>query len=160
VTNPRYPLRVNVGFLLNQTIGTYRDIHFELPDYQFSQDFSVAKLEGVTRIMRVTQGLLVDGSFQTHIQLECVRCLTDYTHTLQCEFQELYAFRNQPATESGLIVPDNANIDFAPVIHEYLVLEIPIKPLCRPDCRGLCVVCGENLNTSDCGHDQTIILEE
>jgi uncharacterized protein len=51
-----------------------------------------------------------------------------------------------------LILPEDAHIDLQPLIREYALLEIPIKPICKPDCKGLCPVCGEDLNQVDCGH--------
>jgi uncharacterized protein len=48
--------------------------------------------------------------------------------------------------ESGLVVPEDGNIDLEPIVYEYLLLEIPINPVCREDCKGLCDICGENLN--------------
>ncbi len=49
-------------------------------------------------------------------------------------------------------MPEDAQIDLQPLMREYALLEIPINPLCRADCRGLCPVCGEDLNRQDCGH--------
>jgi uncharacterized protein len=55
-------------------------------------------------------------------------------------------------TESGLLAPEDGQIDLEPLLREYALLEIPISPLHSPDCKGLCPVCGENLNKTDCGH--------
>jgi uncharacterized protein len=71
---------------------------------------------------------------------------------LKWGFTELYAFNKKSETDSGLLLPDDAQIDLQPLLREYALLEIPIKPICRPDCKGLCPVCGENLNETDCGH--------
>ncbi len=88
--------------------------------------------------------------------MECVRCLAEFNQTLSAFFQEVFAFRREQVTESGLLVPEDGNIDLAPLVSEYMQLEIPIKPLCRPDCLGLCVVCGADLNTETCEHQKTI----
>jgi uncharacterized protein len=64
----------------------------------------------------------------------------------------LYAFTPRSATDSDLIVPEDGHIDLAPLVREYMLLDIPMKPLCRPDCKGLCPVCGQNLNDSTCQH--------
>jgi uncharacterized protein len=69
------------------------------------------------------------------------------------EFTELYAFSQRYVTDSGLLMPETGIIDLAPVLREYFLLEIPISPLCRPDCKGLCPICGNNLNESTCNHD-------
>jgi uncharacterized protein len=94
----------------------------------------------------------VEGEFDVEIIANCVRCLNDYMQMLQTQFSELYSFKTHPTVEPGFIIPEDSNIDFAPTVREYLMLEIPIKLLCSSDCKGLCVECGENLNESTCSH--------
>lgn len=91
--------------------------------------------------------------------MDCVRCLTSYTQALETTFQELYTLRYQPISDSGLVVPEDNNIDIAIILREYLMIEMPIKPLCRPDCQGLCIVCGQDLNEGTCEHSQHIQIE-
>jgi len=112
------------------------------------------------RISRTPVGLLIDADFTAYIPSECVRCLNNYVQPLHTSFQELYAFRNSPVSDSGLIVPDDGNIDFTPLVREYLTVEIPIKPICRPTCAGLCTECGADLNSEPCEHRAGIILED
>jgi uncharacterized protein len=81
-----------------------------------------------------------------------VRCLTEFQFPLKCEFSDLYAFDDSSTSESGLILPEDGNIDLAEVIREYLLLEIDIKPICKPNCKGLCPFCGEDLNVTTCEH--------
>jgi uncharacterized protein len=91
--------------------------------------------------------------FKALIDLECVRCLNSFQQTLNINFTELYAFSQRYVTDSGLIMPETGIIDLAPVLREYILLEIPISPLCRPDCKGLCPLCGNDLNESTCYHE-------
>ena len=92
--------------------------------------------------------------------MECVRCLEPYGQLLETQFEEVYSYKSYSFSESGLFVPEDGNIDLAPIVREYLMLEYPIKPLCKPDCLGLCVICGENLNLSTCEHQARIKIEE
>ena len=55
-------------------------------------------------------------------------------------------------SESGLLLPEDAHIELAPLLREYALLEIPINPLHDPDCRGLYPICGRDLNIRDCEH--------
>jgi uncharacterized protein len=55
--------------------------------------------------------------------------------------------------ETVLQLPDSAQIDFGPILREYALLEVPINPLHAPDCQGLCLECGQDLNVEDCGHE-------
>jgi uncharacterized protein len=152
VANPRKPLRLNVGFIINAPIGSSRDFEFESPLLQAGEDLALANFKGLANIGRTPQGLIVQGNFTGTVTLECVRCLSEYQQALQWEFTELYAFNRKSVTESGLIVPEDAHIDLQPLVREFALLEFPLKPLCKPECKGLCTVCGENLNERDCGH--------
>lgn len=150
--NPRKPLRLNVGFLVSAAVGYNRDFEFYIPKLTDEYDVTLAEVEGHAKISRTPQGLLVEGEFTGSTQLECVRCLSEYSQSLRWEFTELYAFTRDNITESGLLVPENAHIDLQPLVRDFALLEIPIKPLCSPDCKGLCPECGQNLNEKDCGH--------
>ncbi|MDR3577830.1 MAG: DUF177 domain-containing protein [Anaerolineaceae bacterium] len=152
MNQPRFPLRFNVGFLLNASIGTSRDIHFEFPGLKLANDLEMSDFNGMVRVTRTPQGMLVQAEFGGNVDAECVRCLAGFLQPIQSVFSELYAFKTNAVTESGLILPDDSNIDLAPLAREYLLLEIPISPLCKPDCKGLCMVCGEDLNVHICEH--------
>jgi len=152
VPNPRKPLRLNVGFLVSATVGYNRDFEFYIPKLTDEDDVMLTEVEGHAKISRTPQGLLVEGEFTGSIQLECVRCLSEYIQPLHWEFTELYAFTRDNITESGLLVPEDAHIDLQPLVRDFALLEIPIKPLCKLDCKGLCPECGQNLNEKDCGH--------
>jgi uncharacterized protein len=154
VNQTRYPLRINVGFLLNQPIGTNRDIHFEYPQLTLKPepDLQLSDFTGVARMSRTPQGILVQGEFQGKAPAECVRCLTDFEQLLHTTFNELYAFDERSITESDLILPEDANIDLEPLVREYLLVEYPFSPVCTPDCKGLCPICGQNLNEEQDHH--------
>ena len=152
MTNLRHPLRLNVGFLINSPIGTYRAFDFDFEAIRLGEDLTVRKFVGTSRFSRTQQGLLLQGEFQAETELECVRCLDMSTQSLKWSVTDLYAFDKRNMTDSGLLVPDEGQIDLEPLLREYALLEFPISPVCKPDCKGLCPVCGENLNKTDCGH--------
>lgn len=152
MTSQKYPLRINVGFISNQMLGYSRDFHFEYDTILLQPDFKLEQFKGVARISRNPQGLLAQVEFSAVAEAECVRCLDTFKQPLHTEFSELYAFSSRSVSESGLILPEDGNIDFGPVAREYLLIEMPISPLCRPDCKGLCIECGENLNHAVCEH--------
>ncbi len=155
MNKPRYPLRINVGFLLNQSIGTSRDIHFEYPEILLKPDLELTDFKGVARVSRTPQGILIQGEFEGKAPAECVRCLEGFNQTLQTSFDELYAFNRRSETESELILPEDANVDLEPLLREYMLIEYPIRPVCSPECKGLCSVCGQNLNEELCEHYHT-----
>lgn len=148
----RYPLRINAGFLINAPISTSREINFDLPAISLGSDLNLQKLVGKVELTRTPKGILIQASFSSSIAAECVRCLDEYDQPLKTDFSELYAFHANSVTDSGLIVPEDGNIDLLPLLREYLLIEVPIKTVCREDCLGLCTVCGENLNHQICEH--------
>ncbi len=148
----RYPLRFNVGFLFKAPFGSRRDFHFEFPVIRFSPDEEFSEFSGIAHISRTPQGLLVEGEFKGKVGVECVRCLAGFMQPLSTSFSELYAFDQRSVSESGLILPEDATIDLGPIVREYLLIEVPINPICRTDCKGLCPVCGEDLNQVVCEH--------
>jgi uncharacterized protein len=153
VSDLHSPLRLNVGFVVAQSAGFSRDIPFDLPQINIPPDLHLNGLIGVARVTRTPQGILLQVNSQASIGLECVRCLTSFEQTLNIDFTELYAFSQRYVTDSGLIMPETGIIELTPVLREYILLEIPISPLCRPDCKGLCPICGNNLNESTCNHE-------
>jgi uncharacterized protein len=153
VSDPHSPLRLNVGFVVAQSAGFSRDFPLDLLQINIPPDLHLNSLYGSIRATRTPQGILLQVDIKTQICLECVRCLTEFQLSLDVAFTELYAFSQRYITDSGLMMPDTGIIDLAPVLREYIILEIPISPLCRPDCNGLCPICGNNLNESMCNHD-------
>ena len=93
------------------------------------------------RLLRTGQILLVRGSLQTTGSFVCSRCLKEFTGPIRVE-----EFGREK--ELG---PDEGKIDLTPDIREDIILAIPAKPLCRADCRGICPLCGKDLNRGECG---------
>jgi uncharacterized protein len=155
MANPRKPFRINVGFIVHEEIGYDYEFPFEVSKIVID-DLELRNVEGSVHVGRTQQGLVVQGSFEGDTTIECVRCLKDFSHHLNWEITELYAFHNKPVDEMGLILPESAQIDLAPILREYALLEVPIKPLHDPECKGLCIECGQDLNIEDCGHNQDV----
>ena len=154
MSDPHSPLQLNVGFVVAQSAGFSRDFPFELQQINIPPDLQLSRLTGFVRATRTPQGILLQVDFQALTSLECVRCLTDFQQSLDVIFTELYAFSKRYVTDSGLLMPESGIIDLNPVLREYILLEIPISPLCRPDCKGLCPICGNNFNESTCNHEE------
>jgi uncharacterized protein len=153
VTETHSPFRLNVGFVIHQSIGYSREIPFELAQVHLPPDLTLYDLSGMVRVTRTPQGLL-QIRMKAFTQLSCVRCLNDFLQNLDIDTSELYAFSKRSVTESNLILPEDGKIDIGPLLREYMLLEIPISPLCKEGCKGLCPICGEDLNLTTCNHDE------
>lgn len=150
--NPRKPLRLNVGFIVSSEVGFSADFPFDFDKIKVADDLELRNFHGSANVGRLPQGLLVTGQFEATFKVECARCLGEFDHTVHWEMAELFAFNQKSVTDSGLILPDDAQIDLAPLVRDYALTEVPISPVCKPGCKGLCAECGQNLNEKDCGH--------
>jgi uncharacterized protein len=149
---PHNLFRLNVGFMIGAPVGYSRDFPFEAPQVRLDDDLVLTSILGTARITHTAQGLLVQMRLHGVQRAECVRCLTELLQPLNIDFTELYAFSRNAITDSGLLMPDDGQINLAPLVREYMLLEVPINPICKPDCKGLCPVCGGNLNETQCDH--------
>ena len=153
--NNRSPLRINVGFLLHQGIGFSRKFEFDEPIVQVSDDLDVCDLIGEITFTRTAQGLYGKGRLHANIPLECVRCLCECPQDLTIEFNDLFVYPPKKDADPLLVIPETGIIDLSELVREYLILEIPLQPLCKADCRGLCPICGNKLDEEKCEHPET-----
>jgi uncharacterized protein len=103
--------------------------------------------------------LRLKGRIQTRLDVECSRCLEPLPVVVDGRFDLLYLPDTAaPEGEEQELADEDVDtayyrdgvIDLAELIREQLYLALPMKPLCEEDCRGLCAVCGTNLNTGTC----------
>ncbi len=150
--NNRHPLRLNVGFMLHQGVGFSRDFDFDSARVQVGGDLKIGSLRGTIRLTRTPQGLYAQGKLRAKVAAECVRCLSTFDQTLETEVGDLFVYPPAQATDPLLAIPETGILDLNPLLREYFFLDVPLQPLCRPDCKGLCPECGNNLNESSCSH--------
>jgi uncharacterized protein len=150
--NNSHPLRLNVGFLLHKNVGYSRNFDFDIDGVRVGDDLNVSVLRGSINLTRTSQGVYASGRIQAELGLDCVRCLVSYGQPLVVDVNDLFIYPPSDADEPQLAIADTGVLDLNPILREYLLLDVPIQPLCRSDCKGLCSICGENLNDSDCQH--------
>jgi uncharacterized protein len=114
-------------------------------------DLQVVSLRGVVQVTRVQGSLLAQGTVQAELQLECVRCLEPFVLPVTLELEETYTLPGvAPESEESLAVREDGTLDLTPLLRDQGWLAIPMKPLCSKDCRGICPICGANLNQTSC----------
>jgi uncharacterized protein len=122
------------------------------------------RLEGGRLAARVEKGddeaVHVRGTLRASLELACARCLDRFRVERQ-DPVELYFLPGRSAREEEeevelsdreLVVGyyENDRLDLGEAVREHLVLSVPMKPVCRPECRGLCPICGGNRNLEAC----------
>ncbi len=147
--------RINVGFLIHEAVGAYREFEIEAPSLNLEDDFEVENVHCLVRVNRVQQGILASIHITAETQMECVRCLESFPQKIESNFDELFAFHLRQNADADLYLPENGVMDILPLIREYQLIEIPICPICKPECKGLCAICGTNLNSGTCEHQQS-----
>jgi uncharacterized metal-binding protein YceD (DUF177 family) len=100
-----------------------------------------------------TESVIIEGAINGKVNLTCGRCLENISQPIDTEFTVI--FRKKSAITGDDAQTDvrsyvNNEIDLHECLYETIMLEIPLKPLCSQDCRGLCPVCGINKNKEKC----------
>ena len=118
-----------------------------------------AELDLDLRFEAVMEGVLVSGTVSAPLAGECGRCLEPVESTLAVPVQQLYSYDDADADadeddDTGRLEGDL--IDFEPTVRDAVVLALPLSPLCRDDCAGLCPDCGGRWDElpEDHAHDQ------
>jgi len=96
----------------------------------------------------LTDGIVVDGELQVPWHGVCRRCLVPTSGVQVSEVHELY---QTVVTDPEAFEILGGQLDLRAVVRELVLLDAPSTPLCRPDCAGLCLSCGSNLNDGPCG---------
>lgn len=153
-TSPERPDRrfaVDVGALLRRP-GSRREVHLAGPIEELAVTSShvpegePVMLDGIVESVH-DGGILVTATVSAPYVGECRRCLGVARGRLQAEVVELIT--DEPDPDTGYVI-DGDTLDLLTVAHDACILELPLAPLCREGCAGLCPQCGTNLNLETC----------
>ncbi len=150
------PLTWNVAGLLADEPGATRDYEVAGVTIDLGEELRQADpIEGHVRLARTNRGLLVIADLTTSLQAECSRCLREIEVPIEIFVEEEalptldlhtgHPVELEPGEEEVLRLTDHHELDLEAPVREAIQLAEPIAPLCRPDCPGLCLVCGERL---------------
>ena len=155
-------LTFNVTGLLVEPVGTTRDLEISSPALDLGPDLRQSRgIQGRLRLTRTNRGLLVKGKLVTSLALVCSRCLRDVDYPVEMEIEEealptIDLASGMPhdttAEPDALRLTDHHELALEEEIRDAILLTEPIAPLCRADCPGLCVVCGEELGSGPHDH--------
>ena len=119
----------------------------------------VAPVDVAFEIHKDKEKFRLIGTVNTELELACSRCLEPFRLPVAAPFDIRYLPASEASAEAEREVEDedletsyytNDAIDLNQLLREQFYLALPMKPLCRDDCRGLCPQCGTNLNTGTC----------
>ena len=153
-------LRFNVAQLLKEPIGATRSHDLVASVEHLAPELAQADLlEGHVHMLRTNRGILVEGTIQGALVGQCGRCLRDIRLPVQAQIQEEFVPTVDVVRGTRLLTEEEDEalhideqhiLDLSEVIRQALLLEVPLQLLCRPDCAGLCPLCGQDLNLGHC----------
>jgi uncharacterized protein len=123
-----------------------------------SADFSLRKIDVRCQVTKASSTIYIKGNLALVLGMNCSRCLeevnipvsADFAYSLLPAQPEVKADLELTVEELDISYYSGDFIDLTPIICEQIILQIPIKPLCSKDCKGLCPQCGINRNTNSC----------
>lgn len=152
--NPLHRLRVNARELL-RVPGSTRTVDASLDASDLGVDDAritgpvVVELEAVSTL----DGVVVAGDISIPWASVCRRCLTDVAGTAVVDVEEIYQY---DVIDEDAYAIEGDQIDLAPAVREYVLIELPDGPLCRDECAGICPVCGTDRNEAPCDCDTSV----
>jgi uncharacterized protein len=134
---------------------------FDAAAFAPDEDYAVvAPVHLIADIFKDKDTFRLVGRVQSVLELPCSRCLDPFRLTVDEPFELTYQPRAAATadetdrelhdTDSSVAFYENDELDLEQLLRERFELSLPMKPLCRDDCRGLCPVCGTNLNRETC----------
>ncbi len=126
-------MRINVSDLLAESVGYSRQFIIADEWPVLEDTVLVEAVDGQVTIIRLDEGVAVRGRATIKVELQCDRCLCEFTCPVTLPLQQLYT--TLPGDDE--LPLDRGVIDLAPLIEQEIVLGLPIKSLCRPDCVGI-----------------------
>jgi len=160
---PPVSLVIPLAGLLADPLGSTRRV--EITDVTIALDDGfrlAAPIQGTVAIARTNRGVLVDARIRTALTTECSRCLGPALVPVRLDIREevlpsidLATGQETDRTAEPEVnrLTDHHELDLEPLLRDAISLAEPIAPLCRPDCPGLCVVCGAPLGDGHREHD-------
>ena len=150
-------IKINVAEIQKKMVGE-KSLRFDLT----AQELEIAPQELDILAPIALQGtmsntgdvLLLQAVLQTTVKRMCGRCLKEFSADTRAEVIEKFYPVGTEQIEDDAFVYDSDVIDITEPLRESLLLAEPIQALCKEDCRGLCPVCGADLNDGDCGCDR------
>ena len=151
----------NVSQLLRESSGATRSYRVDGPFTLLGGTKATAR--GALRLLRTDRGIWVSGALESEVVVSCSRCLTDHSQPVRMPIEEEFFPRWDDGSAAGSTgklpadeqcrIDENHILDLTDTLRQFYSLGVPMQPVCRGDCAGICLTCGVNLNETPCGCD-------
>ena len=149
-------MQINVAQLLKSDTGTIRAYAV---DSEVEIEGVIHPVKGELTFINIGKKILATGKLTTTANFTCSRCLQPFITDLSLKIEDEYypsvdvntGFKvDAPEDEDAFIIDEHHTLDLSEAIRQYILLALPMKPLCRQDCGGICQTCGQDLNEGKC----------
>ncbi|MBQ5695880.1 MAG: DUF177 domain-containing protein [Clostridium sp.] len=124
---------------------------FELETFEFEGEeiraIEKVDVEGVA--ISENDVIVINASIKTKLQLSCSRCLDTFIYPIDIDIEERFTNDKELQNEETMFV-DSDTLNITEIIENSIISTLPIKRLCKEDCKGLCSQCGANKNVENC----------
>jgi uncharacterized protein len=148
----------NVSQLLEDSTGSSSK-HFMISERVHLDGPIVDVIDGEVNLLRTNQGIIAKAQVLIESPLVCSRCVRICDTQIGLDIEEEF-FRVSDVSnklnddmlweQEGTLIEDDNILDLSEVIRQYIIVNLPVKPLCKDQCKGLCQLCGVNLNELNC----------
>ena len=156
-------LQFNIAGLLTGPKGGTRSYELYIPVSELDRlddGFDpVAPFQGIVRFLWTNDRILTILTGDTVVAMQCSRCLERYEQPLHIEIEEAFIPTVDIATgtplqidemDEAVLISEQHILDLSEILRQSILLALPMTPLCKPDCKGFCPICGANLNYETC----------
>lgn len=145
--------------LANQHVAKAYDVCLEADEFSYKNGvYPITQKQPVRLTITGTakNKVSISGRMCVHLSIPCDRCLRDVDCEVSSEFERNLIIDEEPEDDETEIL-DSTQLDVEKFLFSEILLNLPIKVLCKADCLGICPVCGKNLNDGECGCDRRVI---
>ena len=146
-------MHINVAQLLKEPIGSSRSYQI---DESLDMD-NINAVKGEVTLIRTNRGLMAKGEITASVTGTCSRCIRSIDYEVSYDFEEeclpsvnASEALSLPDQTDSITIDESKRVDLSEVIRQSPLRTMPVKPLCRPDCAGICPSCGHDLNQGPC----------
>jgi uncharacterized protein len=161
-------LEFNVAQLMKEAVGAHRSYDFTEPNLLLSDainpdDYELVAhdINGRVKFTRLNGRLRAEGTVRAEVEMRCSRCLAEFTAPVSAPIEEMFLQthdvtsglpmrREDEDDADALTIDRNHIVNLAEPIRQTLLVSLPLQPLCRESCAGLCPQCGQNWNEGPC----------
>lgn len=146
-------MKMDISDLLNKEIFTKKlDIVLKEDSFYDGKEYSgiLTAIKLLANLEKTDHMITLNGKVSGVLELTCSRCLKKFAHAINININERFTDKKIVDCDEDIFFINDGYIDITQIIENNIILALPIKRLCKENCKGLCPKCGTNLNDSTC----------